>query len=452
MGAILLAGAVVRVVLWVLWSGQPIQIVDAQDYHRLAVGLVETGSYITPSGAPSSLRPPFYPWFVAQLYEVFGTGNEAAVRAAQALLSLITVVVVYRLGALLYCDRIGVVAAAMTCFYPSLLGFNNLILSETLFTLLLVSSTWILAEAHQKQSIGLLVVGGIALGVASLTRSIMLLSVPFLTAFVLATWNGRLHKRLLAAAALAAAVVVIITPWAIRNTRIQQTFTLVDVMGGRNAMMGNYEYTPLERSWATVSTVTGERSWDAVLRRKRPEVVGMTQGQLDRAAMRYGIHFALSNPALTAKRDVVRFFNFWQLERTLLAGAHQQLWGPVPKAGILSLAIIICGSYAAVMFLGIMGMAVMPPANRSFFWLLILSILIPCLIHTVIFAHSRYHLPLMPLVILPAAAAWSRRKELWARRAGWQFKLGIVCCTILTLGWVREIIFVDLAFASQIIP
>ena len=79
-------------------------------------------------------------------------------------------------------------------------------------------------------------------------------------------------------------------------------------------MMGNYEYTPLERSWATISLVQGDKSWDSVLRQQHPEVKGMTQGQLDKAALRYGISFVLKHPLLTVRRTLVRLFNFWQLD------------------------------------------------------------------------------------------------------------------------------------------
>ncbi len=450
--AILVCGLCARAALWWAWNGQPIQIVDAQDYHRLAVGLVETGSYLTPDGQPSSLRPPLYPWIVSQIYQVFGVENDAAVRAFQALLSLVTVLIVYRLGLLMYSDKVGLLAAVLACFYPSLLGFNNLILSETLFTFLVVCSTWLVVEGLHRNTVAWMIPAGAVFGLGALTRSILLLSIPFLAVFLLFAWRGGWFKKLSAAALLVAAFAATIAPWVVRNTQVQQVFTLIDVMGGRNAMMGNYEHTPLERSWATISIVTGEKSWDNVLRQAHPEVIGMTQGQLDKAAMKYGIRFVLANPVLTAKRVAVRFFNFWQLERTLVAGAQQGLWGHVPKPLLLSLAAVICGGYAFVIFLGIFGLILAPARNRRYHWLLIVSIAIPCLVHSAIFAHSRYHLPLMPLVMLFAAAALMQRKEIWRHREKWGFKLAILCCVVLMLGWARELVFVDLAHASQMIP
>jgi 4-amino-4-deoxy-L-arabinose transferase-like glycosyltransferase len=448
---ILLAGAVVRVGLWLVCADMPVAVVDAQDYNRLAVGLVRHGAYLTPDGELSSLRPPLYPVVVAGVYRVFGLENHAAVRALQALLSLGTVVVVYRLGLLAFTERAGLWAATLVCFYPSLLGFNNLLLSETLFTFLVCLVTWLVGEAVVRGSLGWLAVAGVALGLGALTRSILWLFAPLLSVYLVVAWRGPAVRRLLAGAVPFVLFVATIAPWAYRNTQVQKTFTVIDVMGGRNAMMGNYEYTPLERSWATIDIARGEQSWDAVLRREYPKERGLTQGQIDKLAMRHGIRFVLAHPALTAKRTLVRFFNYWQLERSLIAGMQQGIFGSVPTAATLAAALLICGFYAAIMFLGIFGALMCPPGDRRLHWLVVMTIIFPCVIHSLIFAHSRYHLPAMPALLLYSAAALTRLPELWARRSEWTFRVAALLVALLVLGWARELIFVDLAKASHII-
>ena len=98
-------------------------------------------------------------------------------------------------------------------------------------------------------------------------------------------WLYRLGHVAVAVVAFA----VVLAPWTIRNTRLQKTFITVDVMGGRNFMMGNYEFTPLNRPWAAIE-IDGERSWHHVLRAKyAEEAKGLTQGQLDKLAMRYAL-------------------------------------------------------------------------------------------------------------------------------------------------------------------
>src|SRR5262249_15262362 len=151
---ILVSGAVLRLALWTWFQDLPPRGWDEQDYNRLAVRLVTHGDYASPTGELVSLRPPLYPAFVAAIYAVCGLENYQAVRLIQAVLSLLTVYLAYKLGALAASPRVGVVLAACCCFYPSFLGFNNLLLTETLFTLLLLGFCLTFATAVVRRSLG----------------------------------------------------------------------------------------------------------------------------------------------------------------------------------------------------------------------------------------------------------------------------------------------------------
>ena len=444
---VLVFGAIVRLLVWGVFAGDEIYVGDAKDYDRLAVGLVETGRYLTEAGAPSCLRPPLYPWLVAAGYQLFGVQNHDAIRLAQAALSLVNVVIVYRLGLLLFSGQAAVVAAALFCFYPSMLGFNNLILSETLFTLLASLAVLLTGEAIQRHSLRWLAVAGIVLGLGVLTRSILWLYLPFLTLFLLIVWEGDWGRKAAAGLVLVAAFVVTIAPWAYRNTKVQKTLTLIDVMGGRNVMMGNYEHTPLERSWATVDTVPYQQSWIRVLIEEHGPVRDLTQGQIDKLAMRHGIRFMMANPGLTLKRTAVRFFNFWQLDRTLVAGLQNGHWQALSKPMLMIVLLIIVGYYAALMYLGIFGVLFAKPRDRVSHWLFLFSIAFPCLVHSAIFAHSRYHLPVMPLVVIYSAFAIVSGRDIVSSSRS-RFVACLVLAALLTLGWIREIVVVDLAQMS----
>jgi 4-amino-4-deoxy-L-arabinose transferase-like glycosyltransferase len=442
---ILLVGVVLRAGLWYCWSDwSPLINSDAQDYQRLAVRLVTTGKYADERGIPISLRPPLYPVVLAAIYSCFGLKNNDAVRVAQAGFGLLAVVLVYQIGIIAYSRQVALWAAGIFSCYPSLLVYANLLLSETLFTLFVVAFTWLVLEAIKRQRISLVIAAGVVMGLAALTRSIMLLFLPFLATFLLVCWQGGLSRRFMVAAVATLAFLVTIAPWAVRNTRIQKTFTLIDVMGGRNAMMGNYEYTPLERSWATFADVQGEQAWDRVLYSKHRFETPITQGRLDKLALRYAIEFILAHPWLTVKRDLVKFFNFWQLEREVMAAARSGYFVNMPAGWQLPLGIVICASYAIVLIAAVFGSCCARPLDSHLHWFLLISILFPCAVHTLIFAHSRYHLPIVPLLIVYAAAAIVYRREIWLHRRKWQFKLAVIISVIIAFGWLRELIFVDM--------
>jgi hypothetical protein len=89
-------------------------------------------------------------------------------------------------------------------------------------------------------------------------------------------------------------------------------------------------------------------------------------------------------------------------------------------------------------------MLVLPPENRWAHWLLLSGIFFTCLIHSVAFAHSRYHLPLIPILLVYAAKALVHWKAVWAKKSSWQFGLAAVCCLVLVASWIREFVVVDL--------
>lgn len=441
---LLLLGAALRAALWWWFSTVPIYIDDERDYDAIATNLVRHGEFALSPGRPTSIRPPLYPAFVAGTYTLFGVGNYQAVRLAQAVLSLLTTLMLYWLGREALSPRGGLWVAGLYCFYPSMLGMNNMLLTEVLFTFFLVAACLAVVLYYRRASVGWLALAGVLLGLAALTRSVVWLTPPLLAAFVLLTGRGPdagssigLGKRLLAASAMLLTFSLTLAPWTIRNTLLQKTFITVDTMGGRNLMMGNYEHTPLYRAWDAV-TIEGEQSWIQVLLRAHPELQDAertTQGQIDKLAMKQGVAFIRENPGLTARRDLVKFLDFWGLERELISRAAAGAFGPLPRGATAALALLILGSYAALLFLGVYGAFLAPPADRRVHWFLLAVLAFVTAVHTLVFGHSRYHLPLMPLVLLYAASAILSWRSIWQRRRSLAFVAATAVCAGLVLGW-----------------
>lgn len=434
MAWILVVAFVIRLVLWLWFWNLPIRIFDEKDYDILARNLVAHGEYAFQPGIPTSLRPPLYPTLVAAVYGAFGSGNLVVLRLLQAVLSLVLVVMLYRLGSEVGSPGAGLVAAGLMAFYPSFLGYNNLLLTEILFTTFLVAGSYVLLRGVRTASLGWLGFAGLLFGFGALTRSTLWPSFLPFGLWLVAAWRGPLRGRGVALAVYLAAFVLVLAPWTIRNTRLERTFQTVDSMGGRNLMIGNYEYTPLYRSWAAIG-LEGERNWFTVLRKARPEVAGTTQGQRDKIALRYGVDFARHHPGLTLKRDVVKFLDFWGLERELIAGAADGYFGPIPRWALVPLTLAIFGTYAVVLFLGIFGLAAGWTGDWRPHAFLVLAMALICGLHTLTFGHSRYHLPLMPIMMVYASLAVVHRREIWSRRGRPAFLLACSLCALFVIGW-----------------
>jgi len=421
--------------------GQPLYVFDENDYNQIALNLLRHGQFALEPGHLTSIRPPIYPALVAGVYAIAGEQNFTAVRVLQALLGTATVAVLYALARNMYGQRVGLIAAAIYACYPSLVATCGLLLTETLFTFLLCTACLLMQQFLVRGKFWLLPALGVALGVGALTRSVLWLFPPVLLVFLLVCDPApRWRMRLLHAAVAIGTMIAVISPWAIRNTRLHHTFTAVDVMGGRNFMMGNYEYTPLDRPWDAIS-MSGEQSWIAVLKRNSPqESSELTQGQLDKRAMKAAVKYVVAHPGQTAQRDVAKFFHFWQLEREIVAGLWWGYWNQVPTLVVLAMAVAIVGMYVTVMLSGVMGAAVAPASSWRMQAFLILLIAFVCGIHTLVFGHSRYHLPLMPLIGVFAAVAWTSPVKVlaqWRRPALW---LAGGFCVLLTASWCRELV------------
>jgi 4-amino-4-deoxy-L-arabinose transferase-like glycosyltransferase len=448
---ILLLGAVLRGGLVWWFHGQPLYIDDERHYTLLATNLVLHGEFAYQPGRLTSLRPPLYPALVAGVYSLFGLDNHDAVRVVQAILGLATVALTYYLALHMYAATTATWAAGLVCFYPSLVGTTCLILTETLFTFLVVLFATLVAMWLQSRSLACLVAMGTVLGLAALTRSVLWLFPPFLVFFLVVMMRDQRWSRRFALAAIPlAAFAATLAPWAIRNTRLQRTFVAVDVMGGRNFMMGNYEYTPLYRAWDAIS-MADDRAWDSVLARAEPTYPQTTQGQRDKLALRYGLRYVFANPGQTLHRTIVKFCNFWQLERELVASVSRGNWGVGHRSVVLGLGFVIVGAYVAAMIAGIFGFVLTRPRISGMSGFVFLLIAFVCLVHSVVFGHSRYHLPLIPLLIIYAAAAIVQWREIWDRRTQKAFWLASAACLLLAGIWGWELIFVETSRLAELV-
>jgi 4-amino-4-deoxy-L-arabinose transferase-like glycosyltransferase len=421
------------------------RILDEVDYRTLATSIVDGRGFAFESG-PTSLRPPLYPAFVAGVWAVTGTRSLQAVRTAQIALALATMVMVFAIGRDLFGANAGLAAAALACFYPSLLISNYLLLTEVLFAALVTASVWAIVRLFQRGSAWTAAAAGCLLGLAALTRSVIY-PFPILLALLLVTsLRQTTTRRLLLATVMLVSYVMVLTPWAVRNTRLQGVPVLVDTMGGLNLRMGNYEYTPLQRAWDAVSE-TGERSWVAGIP-KQPDGGGAwTEGKKERWARGLAVRFMVAHPALTVWRAAIKFGDFWGLERDFIAGIQQGLFHPPAAVGIaLSLAILV--SFPLVLFLAIVQIARLTGPDWVAGFVPLLLVLFICALHAIVFGHPRYRLPEMPLLCVYAGAAVTAHPlrlpvERWRRVAA------IVAMSFFAVLWAVQFVWRDWTYAER---
>jgi 4-amino-4-deoxy-L-arabinose transferase-like glycosyltransferase len=434
------AALLLRIALALNTSSLGAHIVDEQHYVELASNLYQGVGFAWSQDHPTSIRPPLYPFFMASVWAVVGAQSLQAVRWAQIPLALLSILLLYFIGRRWFDHRTALLAAAAFAVYPSLLFTGVLLLTETLFTALLLLFVLCFALLEERRSLTLAAGTGIALGLAALTRSILW---PFLLILVAVMWVTLRSERRRRFALVAAAVLgyaVIVGPWSVRNTSLQGTFTVVDTMGGLNLLMGNYAHTPEDRMWDAIS-MTGEKYWAAGLPPTAPDGGRWTEGKKEKWAQRQAIAFMTDHPLTTLRRAVLKFADFWGLERDFVAGVQRGYYAP-PTWFAITGAAGVTVAYVITALLASLGIFLAPPGRSAHVFLLVL-VLFVCGVHTVVFGHSRYHLPLIPILLLYGASAVTsgQWRGLLTRRPPALLATGTI--VVLCLIWVRELISRD---------
>jgi len=434
-------GLAIRVAILANTGSLTTKIVDEQQYSQIARSIVAGHGFAWGPGQPTSIRPPLYPALLAVVWGI-SPDNLQAVRALQILIGLATAGLVYILGSRLYGPTAGTWAASACWLYPSFIFFNFLILTETLFTFLLVAFLLLAILLVQRPGAAVAVACGLTLGLAALTRSI-LWPVPLILCPLLAiVIRAPLSRRLVLPALVLAGYAFVVAPWAIRNTRLQGVVTIVDTMGGMNLRMGNYEYTPDDRMWDAVS-LGGEKSWVHGLT-SDPPGQAVTEGQKEKWAQRKAIEYMRANPGITLRRAVIKFADFWGLEREFMAGVQNGFYAPPAWFQVIGSLAIVLG-YVVIVIAGAVGIWLAAPDDWRLHIVLLLPIVVTMGAHTIVFGHSRYHLPLIPILAVYAAALVAARAPAY-RFSHRPVLIGAaVTVAVLLSVWIRQIAVSDFA-------
>lgn len=242
---VLLSGLALALRLFVILRYPHLLWLDSDDaaYIRSARWLLEHHifRYAYPD-VPTVFIPPLFPLFIAGVMKLFGTGDAGiqAVRIALAFVNTATVCLVIVLGKQLRQPAAGWIAASILAVFPSYLVMTGLILTETLFTFLLVLTLVALFHAIERKSYKVFAAAGFLLGLATLTRPTVALLPVLLGVYLWGRRDYRFRKALQAALVFGAAFVIALSPWILRNYIHFHKFIPLTVASGNPFLTGTY--------------------------------------------------------------------------------------------------------------------------------------------------------------------------------------------------------------------
>jgi hypothetical protein len=208
------------------------------DGYRIAGGPGEgepTAYY--PVGYPAALGAVF--WIMYRL--PFGDNEPLAAALFNLVLAGATVGLVFEVARRLFDNRVGLVAAGIVALYPNLIFHTALTLTETLFNFVVMLALLLLFWRPWTDELGRarLFVFGALIGYSALVRPISLSFIPGLLVVWLATGFGW-RRSIRHVALITAGTALVIAPWTIRNAIVMNSPVLISTNFGDNLCIGHH--------------------------------------------------------------------------------------------------------------------------------------------------------------------------------------------------------------------
>lgn len=373
------------------WSrGGALEFDDERLHWQMACNLVVRGELVSDDGRAAA-RMPLYPLYLA-LWAWGGAAGVLAARLGQALFGALTAWLVYRWATESLSRRAGVIAGTLVAIDPFAVFFCNLLLNESLFTLIAVAlgvSVWRLVCAAPAAPRRAALVGAVLLGPAAvLTRPEALGWLALLWLALL--WWGRWNRASIAQVGLcAAALIAALLPWAVRNRLVLGRTIWLSTNGGVTLYDG--------------LGPQADGSSNQAFLRHMPELAALSEVQRDEHLRRAALRSVLDNPAGALRLAAVKFLRTWNLIPNV--AGHRG-----GASAWVSAAFMVMVLFCAV--LGVVR-ADLPPRLMSVWFLPVLYF---TAVSCVFIGSVRYRVPLMPFLELAAAAGLMRMESIFRGR------------------------------------
>ena len=386
---------------------------DAADYLAYAENLKHHGVYSRarstpddPDVAPDALRSPGYPALLTTLLDDSLDGPDQLLRfyLVQALLSALTIILVFQLARSIVAPVAALSCAALTALSPHLINMNSYVLSETLFALLIGAAALCMARTANSRSMMGLFLLGMLFAAGALTRP-WLQYFPFLFAawvFVMQRDKGGGAR----AAALLGGFAVLYLPWLVRNIVAIGATSDPNLMinGLHHGMYPDFRFAGLEQTFGIPYRFD-----------PRSAEISLSVGHILAEIMRrfqddFLTHlrwFLLGNP--------LTLFSWSTIQGVGEIFIYPPLRSPYFSEPLFRFtAAVMKALHAPLMFLSVVGVAFTVrqpnmPDSHQLFVLRALALLMMYFvaIHIVVAPFPRYSIPLRPLSYLFAVFAIS---------------------------------------------
>ncbi len=255
---LLIFSFIVRLLIFIRfqpWNDLVVQkqilIFDSLGYHHLANSILQHFSF---NG--DAFRTPGYPFFVAIVYGIFGNQPYTAL-FVQIFLNLFSIVLMYKIGKVLFSEKIGFLAALLFSLDVHHTIFIFYLLTETIYTTIFLAGLYYYICAIQQKKTAYFILAGVIYGCSALIRPISQYYIAGILLFTLMWFYKEWKNGLRFSTLLAAAYFITIMPWCMRNYTTYGHFALSNIKG-YNLLFWNASYYESKRLHKPIEEVNAD--------------------------------------------------------------------------------------------------------------------------------------------------------------------------------------------------
>lgn len=274
---------------------------DVDGYAELGKNVLEGRGYSF-HGKLTSSHPPLYPLFLASIF-LFFKDNYLAVRIIQSLLGAAACVAFFLISRKIFNMQIALISALISCFNPVFIKISQHLRSENLFIFMLAVAILFFLKLLWKRNFKNLALFGLLLGLATMTRD-MLILFPFfilLAMGISAFFRDYNFKKIIISATIFFAFFFLpILPWTLRNWQAHHNrFVLIT---NKTGMALYSSYVPRE------GKLYGYNAKDHIT--KRAELLDSEVDQSN-FLVKETLKYIWQNPLKVFKLELLKIAFFW---------------------------------------------------------------------------------------------------------------------------------------------
>ncbi|OGC75929.1 MAG: hypothetical protein A2145_06630 [candidate division Zixibacteria bacterium RBG_16_40_9] len=392
-------------------------------YHDSWAKQIASGDWM---GSQVFFRAPFYPYFLAVLYKIFGP-HLFLVRLIQHLIGSFSIVLIFLLAKKIFDRKVAVLASFLAATYWIFIYYEAELLLDfwlVLWSLLLI---WFLLKAYENLKSSTWFLSGIILGLFTITRPNILLFLPFLLLWLIMVLRKQVPylKILLFYGWVLSGTALVILPVTLRNYLVAKDPVLIASQGGINFYIGN---NPKSDGMSAIVPELGD-DWeysDCQFMAENTQNRKLKPSEVSGFYYKKGWEFIFMHPTQSLPLLIKKLYVFWN---KFEISNNQNIYF-FKQYSVLS-RILFLGFWliGPLALLGIF-LSIKRGPKTSLILLFIFSYMLSVIIF---FVTSRYRLPVLPFLIIFASFAGI---EIYRKISSKDFKSFLLAGALLVLFFI----------------